>query len=63
MAPNILKSLTVAAGLLASASIAAPVNHRVVWETVTELVEETVMVTSTAVDDSSIYFICSSDTH
>ncbi|EEQ83605.1 uncharacterized protein BDCG_00410 [Blastomyces dermatitidis ER-3] len=47
MAPDILKSLTVAAGLLASVSIAAPVKHLVVWETVTQHVLTTVVVTTT----------------
>ncbi|PGH16405.1 hypothetical protein AJ79_01736 [Helicocarpus griseus UAMH5409] len=49
MAPQILKSLTVAAGLLASVSLAAPAKTPVVevWETVTDVVVETVVITKT----------------
>ncbi|KAK2745956.1 hypothetical protein FQN55_006028 [Onygenales sp. PD_40] len=47
MAPQILKSLTVAAGLLASISMGAPVQRLEVWETVTELATATVYKTVT----------------
>lgn len=48
MAPHILKALTVAAGFYASLGVAAPVQKRaIVWETVTDVVVETVKVTKT----------------
>ncbi|KAI1940884.1 hypothetical protein LOZ57_005819 [Ophidiomyces ophidiicola] len=48
MAPSLLKALTAAAGLYASFATAAPLNKRViVWETVTDLVIETVRLTVT----------------
>ncbi|KAI1958671.1 hypothetical protein LOZ58_005078 [Ophidiomyces ophidiicola] len=51
MAPSLLKALTAAAGLYASFATAAPLKKRViVWETVTDLVIETVQLTVT-VDD------------
>ncbi|PGH22915.1 hypothetical protein AJ80_02964 [Polytolypa hystricis UAMH7299] len=48
MAPQILKALTAATALFASLSLSAPVQRRaIVWETVVDLVVETVVITKT----------------